>query len=119
MGTRSLNFAFYTNDQGKFSERRQFDTATHWPWWLPNMNVAVDLYAELLSPEDTTVRGTLDVDGANGPYNAERKFTLKTGEREFLGEWDVDKGTQIIKVSGSTDPIVAGGRLKVRVTVDD
>jgi hypothetical protein len=67
--------------------------------------IRVSLKAKLVSPADTTVICTLDVDAVDGkPQNDAQEFTFSTGEQISLGTWKLDGGNNRIVVSGQTSP---------------
>lgn len=68
----------------------------------------VSLAARLLQPEGITVRGDLDIDGANGkPSNPNKQFVVKSGETVELGPWRLSSGDNVIVLTGQTEPMRA------------
>ena len=77
----------------------------------------VQLKAKLVEPSDTIISGKLDCDAADGkPRNDARDFTVRTNETSDLGEWQLDGGDNIIRLSGSTEPARADTELVIEIT---
>ncbi len=79
----------------------------------------VAIKAKLVAPEATTIKGTLDINGAGGsPQNDSRDFSVKTGEEAKLGKWKLAGGDNIIKVSGQTFPARANAQLEIEMVAE-
>jgi len=77
----------------------------------------VELKAKLASPADTIISGNLDCDAADGnPRNDAKHFTVRSGETADLGEWNLDGGDNIIRLSGRTEPSRADTELVIEIT---
>lgn len=101
MPTLTRKVKVTTDENGGYSRREIFNPPTpdFWP-------ISVSLKAKLLSPDDTIITCTLDVDATDGkPANEAREFNLSTGEQISLGTWKLDGGDNIIIVSGQSSPI--------------
>jgi hypothetical protein len=76
----------------------------------------VSLKATLLSPDATTITGTLDINGAKGkPTNDTKNFHAQTGQEIDLGKWKLAGGDNILKVAGQTSPVRANTDLNIEV----
>ena len=78
------------------------------------------LKAELLSPADTTITGTIDFSEADSnPHNHPHDFKISTGEQISLGEWKLGAGKNILVASGQTSPVQSNTvvRFEVRGTI--
>lgn len=76
----------------------------------------VTLKARLLSPDETTITGTLDINGAKGkPVNDTKNFHAQTGQEIELGRWKLAGGDNILKVAGQTSPARANADLNIEV----
>ena len=108
-------FEAQTDRNGYFSVTRQIDP----PPWLDLGSLTdqvVELWAKLIEPDGIVVKGTLDIDAADGsPSNMEKRFSVTSGQEISLGSWGISLGENILVVRGSTDPKVPNGTLKVEV----
>ena len=76
----------------------------------------VSLKAVLLSPDATTIAGTLDINGAKGkPTNDTKNFQAQTGQEINLGKWKLAGGDNILRVAGQTTPPRANTDLDIQV----
>jgi hypothetical protein len=101
-----------TNEEGAYQRVDQFNP----PGWF---NLTVDLTATLLSPADTTITGTIDIDAEDGhPQNQSKDFTLSTDQQESLGEWHLDGGNNTLSVSGQTEPVRANTQIEIEVDIN-
>lgn len=99
-----------TDQNGAFSRRETFNPPGPF-------GVTVELKATLLTPSDTTVSGTVDVDATDGkPQNQEKKFDLTVGKQVSLGRWKLDGGENLVVVSGKTSP--ARPNTSVEIEID-
>lgn len=87
-----------TDANGALSRTETFNPPGPFP-------LTVRIRARLLSPADTTVTGTLDIDAVDGsPQNPAQSFTLPPGQQVSVGEWRLDGGDNRVMVSGQTSP---------------
>jgi len=81
-------------------------------------NYSIKASATLLTPEDTTIVGRLDITAANGKtVNPPKDFHISTGETGDLGGWKLDGGDNSIIVEGKTEPPRANSEIEIEVTV--
>lgn len=102
-----------TDENGAYNRQDIFNPPTpdFWP-------VRLSLKAKLLSPVDTTIISTLDVDAVDGnPQNDAREFRFSTDEQISLGTWKLDGGDNIIIVSGQTLPPLANTEVEIEFEI--
>lgn len=103
-----------TDENGYFNVTRKVDPDVLW-----SGEVDVQLYVELLEPDNMVVYGSLDIDAADGsPSNLERKFRISSGKEMSLGNWSLSLDENIVVVSGRTQPILPKGALKFNIRVE-
>lgn len=79
----------------------------------------VELKAKLIAPAETTINGTLDSDAADGnPQNDAKDFTISAGETANLGEWRLDGGNNIIRITGQTEPARTNTEIEIEITAE-
>lgn len=79
-------------------------------------NFTAEVKITLISPQETTLNASVDIDGANGePQNQSRDFTLKTGEQVDLGEWHISGGNNVFSFSARTLPVRASTEIEIEV----
>jgi hypothetical protein len=101
-----------TDEEGAYKRVDQFNP----PGWF---DLKVELKATFLSPADTTITGTIDIDAEDGhPQNQSRDFTLTTNQQESLGEWHIDGGNNTLSVSGQTEPVQADTEIEIEVDIN-
>lgn len=75
----------------------------------------IEVKARLLSPTGITVKGSLDIDAADGnPQNPAKDFILSS-EQISLGKWKLDGGDNDIVVSGQTEPAVSNTEIQIEI----
>lgn len=68
-------------------------------------DLTVQLSGRLTSPERMRIRGTVDIDAADGsPTNQTKHFQASTGQQVSLGSWQLDGGDNVVRVAGQTIP---------------
>lgn len=110
MPTITKTITVTTDDNGAYSRTEVFNPPG--PFGI----TVKDLKAKLLSPADTTITGTIDVDAADGnPQNQAQDFTISTGEQISLGEWKLDGGDNVLVASGQTSPVRANTAVQLEI----
>src|SRR5688500_886035 len=101
-----------TDEEGAYKRVDQFNP----PGWF---DLTVELRATLLSPADTTIIGTIDIDAEDGhPQNQSRDFTITNDEQVSLGKWHMDGGNNNRSVSGQIEPVRANTETEIEVDVN-
>ncbi|ABW32791.1 hypothetical protein [Acaryochloris marina] len=99
-----------TDQNGFFMKTEEYDPPGPFP-------LNVNLSAKLLSPDQTKVSSSLDIDAVGGETNQKRDFQINTGEEISLGEWRIDGGNNIIIVNGKTTPVRANTEIEIELNV--
>jgi hypothetical protein len=74
---------------------------------------SVDLYATITAPAGAHVACTVTLNNSSGAQN--KSFTADTGERIALGSWHITSGTDILVISGQTNPVLANADVTIDV----
>jgi hypothetical protein len=75
-----------------------------------------ELRAKLLSPGDTAVSGTLDVNAVSGnPQNPQKSYSIPAGQEVSLGSWRLGGGENRLVISGMTSPPRVNTQLSIEV----
>lgn len=83
-------------------------------------SLSVSIIVKLVSPVNTVLTGTVDVDADDGsPQNPSRDFSISSGQDVSLGTWNLDGGNNKFVTSGQTSPVQPNTEvvLEVRATL--
>lgn len=105
--TRTLKVK--TDENGRYETSQTFNPPGFWDY-----NVSAT--ATLIAPADTTIDGTITITAANhSTDNPPKDFRISTGETADLGDWRLDGGDNVIRVTGQTSPVRANETVEVAV----
>lgn len=105
--TRTLRVR--TDADGRYEASQSFNPPGFWDYNVSGR-------ATLVSPADTIISGTITITAANHTTdNPPKDFRISTGETEDLGNWRLDGGENVIRVTGQTTPARANEIIEIQV----
>jgi hypothetical protein len=74
---------------------------------------SVDLYATITTPAGAHVTCTVTLNNSSGPQS--KTYSADAGVKVSLGSWQIASGSDVLVISGQTNPMLANTDLAIDV----
>jgi hypothetical protein len=110
MASIQQNIKIKTDGNGTFSHKQSLNIPG-----TPPIQVKA-LVFEILAPAATTVSGEISIHSSGSPADSV-KFSISTGEKAVLGEWNLPSNSAAVLISGETAPVRPNTIVEIELTV--